>query len=158
MCPTCDGIGKYRQFLSCNHTKKQNCKPCPDCGAKRNGDYIQIDTGKDIPCGCIDGKVMETKFDYIKWDMVVKNIPFSVSNKTESQSFNQAFLGKGYVLSVTDYNRNRKLSNEELIELIKNDRYNDFLQALNIVNGDNRIANEILITRNNNGYSGIAVF
>jgi hypothetical protein len=75
------------------------------------------------------------------------------------QNFNQAYLGHGYITTVTDYGASAGLTDAQLIEKVKHESDGRLsTQALNICDKENNVCKAVLIQRNSGGYSAKAVY
>lgn len=157
-CWHCEGAGKHEYFITCpNWDKTVAHKPsrkCEICGAKSRYKHQVI--GSEIKdCNICDGKgkQMETLYDSDRGG-VWKTLPIKVIRSMREQTWAEAYLGMGFC-SVTDYGAHQKMTDEELIKKVREEKggYNQFCKY---VDKELNVAPELLILCNDMGYSIIA--
>ena len=148
-CPTCKGTGRGPRG------GKNACRKCvmQGCG------YIYI---HDVPCTNCVAKGVPTasasqsdRYDYVSLE-IWRSLTFKVYRSNRPQTGNEAILGHGCISSVTDYGRHKKLSDTELIEVVKNDK--GVVQAATICDENNVLVDHVGIFCHNQGYSLRAVY
>lgn len=165
-----DGVMQYGfDECTCMNGLVAGYKTCPDCKGTMRGKR----GGKNGCKTCYGGKVHDfvnkvtcqgcngtyqrkaSRYSQLPKD-IFRSLRFEVGKHTGNQDFNQAYLGAGYITTVTDYGRSAGMTDEQLIAEVREDK--GWLQALNVLDKDERICKAVVISRNSNGYSAKARF
>lgn len=157
-CVHCNGEGKREYFNTCPNWNKPVAhrygRKCEICGARNQHSHKVI--GSEIrDCEICKGKglVMEDRYAS-DGGGVWKTLPIKVIRSMREQTWAEAYLGMGFC-SVTDYGAHQKMTDEELIKKVREEKggYNQFCKY---VDKELNVAPELLILCNDMGYSIIA--
>lgn len=145
-CPACKGTGRG---------KRGGLRGCKQCYGSRQ----VVDWNNPIPCTYCKGdykNVPETMTDYIS-EQIWKSLSFKTVRANAPTTFNEEYVGIGYVYCCNDYgdawNANK---DEELIEEVKNHRGG--IQACAIAKDDGTVCDYVAIIIKPTGYSVKAIF
>lgn len=150
-CPTCNGTQRGARGGRRTHAGT-GCKTCIDGTVYSKTEFR--------PCSRCKGTGLDSEDYCSRIPMEVwRDLEFRVIRSNRSQSMNEALLGVGCCWSTTDYGDHKRMSDEELIAKVRDDR-SGATQATNVVRSkdDLRIADAIGIFCNDNGYSVRAIF
>lgn len=156
----------------CGTGKEAGRKPCPKCagtgtgprggpgGCKEcygSGDRPDFENG--ITCRSCEGTgIVDSNIcDSIAKDRLPEladMIEWRVARGDRPQTWSEAHLGMGCLYSVTDYGDHQKLSDEELLAMVREKFNDDYVQAIKIVDRETfKICDYLVIDCNRNGYS-----
>jgi len=106
-------------------------KVCPVCKGSRRGprggrdgcrncyDGRVYDPTDRVPCTlCTDGTEPETRYSWLPKGELNK-LPFGVMRESRSGTWNEEYLGYGFIVSVTDYGRAWNATDEQLLEIVR---------------------------------------
>jgi hypothetical protein len=157
-CWHCEGTGKYEYFITCPNWRKPVAhKPgrkCEICGSKNQHDHKVV--GSEIrDCTICNGKgsMMENLYDSDRGG-VWKTLPVKLIRSNREQTWAEAYLGVG-LWSCTDYGAHQKMTDEELIQKLHEER-SGYHQFCKYVDKELNVAPEIVVLCNDMGYSVIA--
>jgi len=117
-CRICEGTGKYQYWHPCpNQDKAMRGKHCPHCGSttKYGHRHIIDDYISDCKSCRGTGKVQEDICSRVPKELL-NTIPIKVYRDGHETTWNEAYLGYNLVLSVVDYGRSSKMTDEEFIK------------------------------------------
>lgn len=110
-CSICEGNGKREEYIPCPRDRQpQRGKECPHCGTRRK-DHHHIKTGKLVHCWSCHGegeRLEDLQFTRIPQPLAEEwwaSRDWEVFFGQKSVSFNEQYLGMGYVSACTDYGR-----------------------------------------------------
>lgn len=149
-CLRCYGKRVVEDWVYCpNHGKAMRGKPCTYCGSTTKHDHRMVENGHCTCPSCKGtGLVMEDRYSSIP-DDIWKSLSFTVVVGNRGLNFNESYLGMGLVYSSADYGQHWNLTDEQLIEKV---REHDYVQACKIATEDDRVC-PMYIIRYNNGYT-----
>jgi len=125
-------------------------KKCPHCGSTTKHNHKYLDKGEIQDCCMCRGKGKKQEDSCSSMPQkLFESLDFMVVRTNLQQTFNEAYLGIGCVFSCTDYGRHKNMTDEELINSVKSNTFN---QATKVVD-DNDNVMPILIITSDNGYS-----
>ena len=149
-CPKCHGTQRTKGGKGKGH-----------CNACLRGTVV--DTTKRVPCGRCNGtnSVPADRYTAIPKTVlaeILNIVPIRIHRSGRKQTFNEAYLGYGMICSVTDYGEYKQKTDEQLVEYIKKELSDDYIQACKLLDRQERLCTSIGVYCNNNGYSIMAEF
>lgn len=150
-CFTCMGSGRYTPHVPCpNQHKAQRGKPCAHCGATHKFDHHWLPQ-ESVQCPKCLGTLIERedRYDYMPVE-ILRSIPVKVLRSTREATWNESWLGHGCLWSTVDYGAHRRLSDEKLIEKV---REHFSVQACAVVNEQDELPPFIALLTSDTGYS-----
>lgn len=153
-CWHCEGTGKYEYGVLCpNWGKSQRGKACEHCGSKSKNNHKTIGTEvRDCDICSGTGKIQENSCSTSTFNPF-EVIPMRCVMVDRGANFNEAYLGLGSFFCCTDYGRSNSVSDFDLIAKIRSEHKD--AQYCKFSKGD-RVADEIIVVRRNDGYSVVA--
>lgn len=144
-CPTCKGTGKG---------VRGGRNGCKNCHGLR---YEWASTGGTEDCYQCDGtgQKQEDIYDHVTPEFW-QGLDFEVRRSNRGQSFYEQYIGLG-CWSCMDYGEHKSMTDEQLIEKVRNSTHAP--QACKLVNGkdDLRISGRVAIVTASTGYSVMGV-
>lgn len=161
-CSQCYGAGKIAKQIPCRTCKgsgrgkrggARGCKACYGFGHE----YDHVNRVVCPTCNGLNSMASEpaTRFDTMP-DSIWQGLEFRVVRSNRRQTWSEAYLGYGCVVSVTDYGRHKDMTDDQLIEAVRNGSSSH--QACKVTREDGTVASFVAILTNDNGYSVVASF
>ena len=163
-CSDCHGEITKQYYRSCPRygraVKDLPGRKCPDCGATNKHGHTSLPDGAPQTCKSCHGSGVqaETATDYLPYGLWPA-LTFRVYRSNRQQTYNEYLLAFGCVYAVTDYGDHAKLTDEQLIAKVRDDK-TTCCQACSITRSyeDLTVCDHIGIFCSNNGYSVRKVF
>jgi len=120
-CWNCGGTGKYNYWSPCPNYGKSMRKGCPVCKATRKAEHKYSQDYELTPCKMCKGtgKLMETACSYVP-GAVLAAIPVAVYRDYHETTWNEAYLGAGFAVSVLNYSDGKNLTDDQVIKMARN--------------------------------------
>jgi len=151
-CSYCEGTGERERYERCKFTgKSMYGKSCVVCGSTtKNGHRRLMSTGEMCTCSMCNGNgvKLEKASDFLP-HYIWETLNFIVERTNVVQDWNQHNVGMGYISSISDYGAYKKITDKELINIVKNE---SCVQACHVIDVNNNLL-PVIITTNDNGYT-----
>jgi hypothetical protein len=156
-CWMCDGAGQREVGILCPHyhkvVKNFPGRKCPNCGSKNQHDHKVVGkkTEKCYVCSG-NGEYMESINDFSDCK-VLETLPIKfVRRDHERQTFADAYLGYGSLVSVTDYGRYKHMTEEQFTtrvreSLTRSIQYSHYVKA-----ADGTVADYLMVVTSDAGW------
>lgn len=160
-CWRCNGKKEVIQNVLCpewNHKVRGRLGgTCPHCGAKNRHSHQTVGQ-ETVVCPTCEGAgiIMEDLYFYMRRGFF-SSLEFKVFRDVDrSPSYNEQYLGHKIVAGVTDYGRCHKMTDEQLVDKVRNDAgYNQYTK---VVDKDDFICRFVGIFVHNQGYTIRAIW
>ena len=119
-CWNCKGSGKFNYWSPCPNHGKSMRKGCPVCGSRRKADHKHFPDPELSMCKICEGtgKLMETACSYVP-KSILRAIPLKVYRDGHATTWNEAYLGYGFAVSVLNYSDGKNLTDQQVIEMAR---------------------------------------
>jgi hypothetical protein len=163
-CYSCDGAGSRDYNVLCplwnSPVTKYPGRVCPHCGTKNRHGHKTVGTEHRQCDSCRGiGHPMETAYDSVP-AAIVAAIPVRVYRSNRPQTWMEAHLAVGCLVSITDYGRYKSLTDTELAAKVKGEDLKSPQAISGIVSREDhgRVCSHIGVFTSDQGYSVIGVF
>lgn len=158
ICWDCKGTKQVKRYTLCPHNTKAVTqfpgRKCPQCGSKNRYSHQSIgDYMTDCKICNTTGKIMENLYSHIskeQWAILQSSFKWTVERVNRGPTFNEEYLGLGYLYGCTDYGRTTALTDEQILAKVPFDGVP--CQLIAWVKSDGTVPSELIIKVNRSGY------